>query len=642
MKRWKKALSAFVVAAVMGFSLAATGCKKKVPEGGNTPHTEHTWSDWKTTEDGKGHYKETTCPDHGVEKGSEGNHADINPIDGKCDVCGADMTTTPDHNHTWSDWKFTEDGKGHYKETTCTEHAVEKGYEGNHVDTDPADNKCDTCNAELKKEDTPPEEEGTVISVNVGALVTAGTLTVSSKGSDGKDVEQSFTNKSLGAGIVLNASSKVTEHENTVGDVAFTHRIVLKSKNDNNYIKFTTVEASKIRVYVANTSSTDTTGRQIGLYNSGSKSSTLIAGTQLTKIMGGEAQVVEFTLSEAGEFYLRSIDNELSIYRVDVVYSGEVTPPVDEPPVDEPPAITVSNVVGTFTYTVSDGAAVSTESADANVKAASLATFATSYNPKDFKFASNTEYISLTLPVEAGSKLTLSITGYTGSSSGGTGITATAEGGITTSSDTTIAFPADSDDKNLASGQIVYTADSKGEVTITLKRSESKTARITELKLAVELDEDSGTEPPVVSKSWTVTVADGAGVVDGGAGLTVAYVSKEGSTTSANKDDFKFDGNDAKVTLTLAGLTAGQTVTVKVSGYTGSGGNAVGLKYEATNATAATGCPEKVIFDSSTTKDSNGTGTFTFTVDANGNVVIELLRSEGNTTRLTKVEISVA
>lgn len=151
----------------------------------------------------------------------------------------------------------------------------------------------------------------------------------------------------------------------------------------------------------------------------------------------------------------------------------------------------------------------------------------------------------------------------------------------------------------------------------------------------------STTTNPAESKSWKVTVADGNPNYEG-EGLTVEYLSKDGNATSANKDDFKFDGNTATVTLTIEGLKAGQTVTITVYGYTGSTGKDVGLKYTATNATAADDCPEKVIFESTTSKNELGSGTFTFTANADGTVTIVLLRSEGNTTRLSKVEIDVA
>ena len=83
MKKWKKALSAIVVAAVMGFGMASAGC------GGKKDHTEHTWSGWKTTTEG--HYKETTCKEHDPIKGSEGKHVDSDG-NGKCDVCEYTMT----------------------------------------------------------------------------------------------------------------------------------------------------------------------------------------------------------------------------------------------------------------------------------------------------------------------------------------------------------------------------------------------------------------------------------------------------------------------------------------------------------------------------------------------------------------------
>lgn len=93
MKKWKKALTAFVVSAVMGLSVAtAFGCgggddeeedKKPGNEQVDDTH-EHTWSGWKTS--ATEHWKETTCTGHAVEKKDEGSH-EIGD-NGKCSVCG--------------------------------------------------------------------------------------------------------------------------------------------------------------------------------------------------------------------------------------------------------------------------------------------------------------------------------------------------------------------------------------------------------------------------------------------------------------------------------------------------------------------------------------------------------------------------
>ena len=165
-------------------------------------------------------------------------------------------------------------------------------------------------------------------------------------------------------------------------------------------------------------------------------------------------------------------------------------------------------------------------------------------------------------------------------------------------------------------------------------------------KIVAQMPDDKGpTTPsdpiePSKAQEWTITVADGKGVGDGD-GLTVTYLNKDGGETSANTTDFKFDGNAANVTLAMAGMKKGQTITLNLKGFTGSSGNAVDLKAELINATPTNDSPEKIIFDSSTTKDNLGAGTFTYTVNADGEVSIKLLRSESKTTRLVEIGVSV-
>ena len=91
----------------------------------------------------------------------------------------------------------------------------------------------------------------------------------------------------------------------------------------------------------------------------------------------------------------------------------------------------------------------------------------------------------------------------------------------------------------------------------------------------------------------------------------------------------------------MANLKKGQTITLDVEGYTGSNGNAVDIQYALTNATATDDCPQTVTFDKDTAKNSLGTGTFKYTVDADGAVVVALKRNIGKTTRLVKVVITV-
>lgn len=92
MKRWKKALSAFVVAAVMGISMAAVGCggdKTPKPEGGSGHDSTHTWNTYDgyayKNDGANGHYRE--CKDCD-EKEIVDHHTYDNEQDATCDDCG--------------------------------------------------------------------------------------------------------------------------------------------------------------------------------------------------------------------------------------------------------------------------------------------------------------------------------------------------------------------------------------------------------------------------------------------------------------------------------------------------------------------------------------------------------------------------
>ena len=127
----------------------------------------------------------------------------------------------------------------------------------------------------------------------------------------------------LDEGIVLsitNATGKVDAKNRTIGGKTFGHRIVMKNKG--NYFAVTTKAACTIKVYVINESSTDTEGREVGLYTD-TAGTTLVSGTATTKIIGGieNAKVVEYSVKAAGVYYIESITNELSFYGIDVIYS---------------------------------------------------------------------------------------------------------------------------------------------------------------------------------------------------------------------------------------------------------------------------------------------------------------------------------
>ena len=105
-----------------------------------------TWSS-----DADNHWKECVrCAGQQLEKSA---HADSD-INGKCDVCGADVPVPPPaHTHDYGTaWKT--DANNHWKECECGE----KSENAAHID-DNGDNKCDTCNYAMPAHD--PDDPGT-------------------------------------------------------------------------------------------------------------------------------------------------------------------------------------------------------------------------------------------------------------------------------------------------------------------------------------------------------------------------------------------------------------------------------------------------------------------------------------------------
>ena len=150
MKKWQKALSAFIVAAAMSMGVGtAVGCGKK------DKNHEHTYkAEW--SKDKEGHWHASDCGHDDSEKQA---HVDSNN-DGKCDVCDYVIPSNeepPVHEHTWStDW--TQGTTTHWHSATCEGHTNYKKDEAAHVDEN-EDDKCDVCGADMPGEDNPPEHE---------------------------------------------------------------------------------------------------------------------------------------------------------------------------------------------------------------------------------------------------------------------------------------------------------------------------------------------------------------------------------------------------------------------------------------------------------------------------------------------------
>ena len=119
-------------------------CSADVP----LPPHEHAYgAEWKSDE--TNHWNECECG----EKANEAAHADAD-VNGKCDVCSADVPLPP-HEHAFGSW--ITDENNHWKVCECGE----KANEAAHADTD-TNGKCDTCEYEM----TPPAPAGTPLEAD--------------------------------------------------------------------------------------------------------------------------------------------------------------------------------------------------------------------------------------------------------------------------------------------------------------------------------------------------------------------------------------------------------------------------------------------------------------------------------------------
>lgn len=163
--------------------------------------------------------------------------------------------------------------------------------------------------------DPPIEPTAKTVTMSVAEAVNENILAVNT-------TAHNIDNVTLAEGIVLNTTgnkTKVTEHNNEIEGKLFTHRVVLKGKG--NYFKLSVTGACTVRVYVANGSSTDTKSRNMGIYKD-AEATTLAEGTALTGLVNGEKQLITYDISASGDYFLESIDNELSIYQIEIIYAG--------------------------------------------------------------------------------------------------------------------------------------------------------------------------------------------------------------------------------------------------------------------------------------------------------------------------------
>ena len=161
------------------------------------------------------------------------------------------------------------------------------------------------------------------VTASIDSAVKAEKLSVNTGSKDTQDI----SNVTLASGIVLtaNATSVTYRVQLFEDNYTFNYRVILgKSSNGGRYIKVTTTGAATIKVYVANASTTDTTGRSIGLYPSAT-ATTPVTGTTATNIAGGNAKIVSIPVSAGGTYYLLATATEsadLSIYAIDIAASS--------------------------------------------------------------------------------------------------------------------------------------------------------------------------------------------------------------------------------------------------------------------------------------------------------------------------------
>lgn len=196
-----------------------------------------------------------------------------------------------------------------------------------------------------------------------------------------------------------------------------------------------------------------------------------------------------------------------------------------------------------------------------------------------------------------------------------------------TTSDATVA--------TVSNGKV--TAVGAGTATITVTTTDGeKTATCAVTVTSQQSGETTQTYSYSVANYKIVTSENATGtiVVSGQKDTTIA----EGKD-SDNSGDIKFDSNAYTVTITVD-AKAGQNVSVKLIGYSGSSGNAVGANVEADNATMTSESKE-IVFSASSSNSAREDGTVEFVVTADGEVSITIKRSKGNTTRVTGIEVTV-
>lgn len=157
--------------------------------------------------------------------------------------------------------------------------------------------------------------EATPVEVNIGTLVNAGTVTA--------DNVATTAEITLGDGVSVLPKVQFDANAKSLDGLSFTHRLKLAGAGSDSArsLKIVTTGAAKITVYMMSSSST--ADRTVGLYVA---DSTVTEGNAGLKLIDGTAQTVggaslakyEYTVSEAGTYYLAAATGGTNVYYIAV------------------------------------------------------------------------------------------------------------------------------------------------------------------------------------------------------------------------------------------------------------------------------------------------------------------------------------
>lgn len=223
------------------------------------------------------------------------------------------------HAHNFDTVNWLSDEQTHYHACLiegCTEtlektiHAFDNGVETKPATTEMAGEKTYTCTVcgKVKIEEIPKIHTGDTLSVTFSTP-------------DGQ-AEKLIATKDLGNGVKLVATDgktmQIKANKKTVGDKTFEYRLELTGKmnSDSRYIEVTVTKACAIKVYAMSASSSKTRNLII------CKTAGDLANPMQSVGVGGAAlEVVDFTVTEAGTYYIGSGESGINVYGLDILYS---------------------------------------------------------------------------------------------------------------------------------------------------------------------------------------------------------------------------------------------------------------------------------------------------------------------------------